>query len=192
MATVFIIHGSYGHPGENWFPWLKDELEKIGHRVCVPQFPCPKSNAPSDGTHDIHKWFEVFLPYMQYLDRDTIIVAHSRGCVFLYHLLQRLNTPIHTALFVGPFLHHWMRKDWTADENDAQIPFDWSKIKKNIYFRVVYQSTNDEIPIEEGKEIAKNLDAEFILIRNAGHFNIAYDKRFKKFPLFLKKIKLNL
>ena len=63
MATVFIIHGSYGHPGENWFPWLKDELEKIGHRVCVPQFPCPKSNAPSDGTHDIHKWFEVFTVY---------------------------------------------------------------------------------------------------------------------------------
>ena len=167
MSTVFIIHGSYGYPGENWFPWLKEELENIGLRVFVPQFPCPKSNAPSDGTHDIHKWFEVFLPYMQYLDRDTIIVAHSRGCVFLYHLLQRLNTPIHTALFVGPFLHHWMRKDWTADENDAQIPFDWSKIKKNIYFRVVYQSTNDEIPIEEGKEIAKNLDDEFILIGKA-------------------------
>ncbi len=29
--NFFIIHGIYGHPEENWFPWLKKELEKFKH-----------------------------------------------------------------------------------------------------------------------------------------------------------------
>lgn len=41
MANVIIIHGAYGNPEENWFPWLKKELEKLDCRVFVPKFPTP-------------------------------------------------------------------------------------------------------------------------------------------------------
>ncbi|GAG44616.1 unnamed protein product, partial [marine sediment metagenome] len=34
--TTLIIHGTYGHPKENWFPWLKEELEILGEKVYVP------------------------------------------------------------------------------------------------------------------------------------------------------------
>lgn len=36
---VFIIHGWSGSPEENWFPWLKKELENSGFEVHVPQIP---------------------------------------------------------------------------------------------------------------------------------------------------------
>jgi hypothetical protein len=36
---VLILHGSFGSPSENWFPWLKLKLEELGHRVLTPQMP---------------------------------------------------------------------------------------------------------------------------------------------------------
>ena len=24
-----IVHGTFGHPGENWFPWLAEEIAKL-------------------------------------------------------------------------------------------------------------------------------------------------------------------
>lgn len=186
--NFLIIHGSYGSPQGNWFPWLKNKLEKDGHTVFAPQFPCPKSNAPEDGTHDIQKWFETVGSYLKYLDRESIIIAHSRGCVFLFHLLQRMESPIHAAFFVGPFLYHWLRKDWTAIENDERYPFDWMKIRHAASHRIVYQSGNDEISVSEGKEIADNLDAEFVLVENAGHFNTESDPKYKKFEVLLERV----
>ena len=39
MKKVVIIHGANGSPEENWFPWLKKELETKGIEVIIPQFP---------------------------------------------------------------------------------------------------------------------------------------------------------
>ena len=38
-SRVVIIHGSYGKPEENWFPWLAEEVRKLGHSATVPTFP---------------------------------------------------------------------------------------------------------------------------------------------------------
>jgi predicted alpha/beta hydrolase family esterase len=36
---VFIIHGWTANPADNWFPWIKSELEKHDFEVTVPQMP---------------------------------------------------------------------------------------------------------------------------------------------------------
>ena len=96
MHNIFIIHGSDGHPEENWFPWLKNELENLGHQVFVPALP-------TENGHLLEKWFEKFDEYKEYLNEETIFFAHSRGCAFVWRLLEKLEQPIFASFLVGGF-----------------------------------------------------------------------------------------
>lgn len=74
--NVFIIHGSWGNPKENWFPWLKSELEKLGHKVFVPKFPTPIGQK-------LDAWLNIFKDYDNGLDRNSIMIGHSMGCALI-------------------------------------------------------------------------------------------------------------
>ncbi len=80
-CNVIIIHGSYGSPEKNWFPWLKEELEKSGCNVFVPEFPTPKSQS-------LDAWMNVFKGYEHSLNRNSILVGHSLGCAFILNTLE--------------------------------------------------------------------------------------------------------
>ena len=63
MKNIFIFHGTEGYPGENWFPWMKQKLERRGCRVFVPQFPSPPV-VPAK----ISEWFEILEKYKKYIE----------------------------------------------------------------------------------------------------------------------------
>lgn len=191
MRNIFIIHGSYGYPEENWFPWLKKELEKLGHQVFVPQFPIPKKIDPAYGKHRLKKWLLTLKKYKKYINEKTVFIAHSRGCVFLYHFLTTLDTQVNAVFLIAPWIkYRWYPKGWQKIDSFHKLPFDWKKIKKRSKYFEIYQSTNDDTPVTEGKTIANKLNAKLHVIKNAGHFNIAYSPLYKKFPLLLKSIRL--
>lgn len=72
MSNIFIIHGVDGTPEANWFPWLKTELEKHGHRVIVPQFPTPEGQT-------LENWLAVLKNYEEFITPDSIFTGHSLG-----------------------------------------------------------------------------------------------------------------
>jgi predicted alpha/beta hydrolase family esterase len=84
MKTAFIFHGTKGSPEENWFPWLKAELEKLNYNVFVPRFPTPENQS-------IENWLAVFKKYEKYVNQDTIFIAHSVGCPFALDILEKIN-----------------------------------------------------------------------------------------------------
>ena len=44
LNNYIIVHGSFGSPEGNWFPWLKKELENKGLNVKVPKMPIGVGN----------------------------------------------------------------------------------------------------------------------------------------------------
>jgi predicted alpha/beta hydrolase family esterase len=166
-SNVFIFHGTQGYPEENWFPWMKNELEKQHCRVFVSQFPSPPV-VPAK----ISEWFDVLKTYETHINDGTIIIGHSLGGKFLLRVLENLRHSLKAACFVGtpigipPIANNERDNAFTGND------FDWATIKRNAGYCVVYQSDNDPyVGLSNGEELAKNLGVELSFVPNAGHFN---------------------
>lgn len=181
MANVFIIHGSYGYPRENWFPWLKTELEKLGHTVYVPQFPTPRGQT-------LNNWLKTFEKYRQYLNTTSVCIGHSCGVAFILNLLERLNHPIKTAFLVAGSVGLLHNKFDKVSSTFTDRKFDWEKIKNNCNkFHVLHSDNDPYVPLEYGERIAQELGVKLNLVKGAGHFN--KKAGYTKFDLLLAMVK---
>ncbi len=180
--NVIIIHGSYGSPNENWFPWLKTELEKFGHSVFVPNFPTPKGQS-------LENWMKTFKEFRQYLDKDTVLVGHSLGPAFILNVLEKLDKQVKAAFFAAGFVGNLGNPEFDEiNKSFADKEFNWNKIKENCPLFSVFQSDNDPyVPMEKAEGLAGYLGVEPIIVREADHFN--EKAGYLKFPEILEKIK---
>jgi len=180
----FIIHGSYGNPNENWFPWLKKELESEGHTVFLPKFPTPEDQS-------LESWLKIFENYNQQVDNNTIFIGHSLGPAFILSILEKLDLPkpIKACYFISGFLRELGNKEFDdINKTFTNKNFDWKKIKKNCKEFYIYHSDNDPyVPLEKSEELAKNLGTSPIIIKGAGHFNEG--SGYTKFERLLEYIK---
>ena len=178
-SNVFIIHGAYGNPEENWFPWLKERLEKLNFEVFVPKFPTPINQT-------LEKWLGVFEKYEKYLNKDSIVIGHSLGAAFLLNLLELRK--IKAAFFVAGVGGKVENEFWEGMKTFAWKKFNWYKIKNNCRSFSIYHSDNDPyIPLSHAEMLARNLSTSVSIIKNAGHLN--EESGYKKFELLLDDIK---
>jgi len=166
---IFIIHGSYGNKEENWFPWIKEELEKEGHVVFIPEFSTPENQS-------LDKWtFEFSDGYGGLVDEDSILIGHSLGPAFILSLLEKLNIPkpLKACFFVSGFLGLLNNEEFDKiNKTFTTKEFDWKKIKQNCEkFHIIHSDNDPYVPLEKAKELAVKLDSEVKVIPQAGHFN---------------------
>ncbi len=185
MTKFFIIHGSYGNPEENWFPWLKKELEKEGNTCFVPKLPTPKNQ-------NLDTWMKVFKPYLMEIDEETVFIGHSLGPAFILSILEKLNFKVKVCFFVSGFLNLLGNPTFDKiNETFVQKEFNWKKIKENCSKLYVIHSDNDPyVPLNEAENLANKLGTKVIIIKNAGHFNES--SGFKKFDFLLKMIEKDI
>ena len=182
MRTAIIIHGTYGKPDENWFPWLKSKLEELDYQVYVPNFPTPTNQS-------LESWIDAFIEFNKYIDPQTILVGHSLGVAFILTILESMDLPIRAVFLVSGFLG--LLHDNEFDDLNADFTlrnFNWDKIKNNVQKVYLYHSDNDpHVPIEKANTLARNLGIRPTIINNAGHFNTA--SGYLRSPQLLSDIK---
>ena len=186
MVNVFIFHGTAGYPEENWFPWLKRRLEKLGCKVIVPQFPTPKNQT-------LENWLKVLKNYEQFYNGNTILVGHSLGGAFLLRVLEKYNAKIKAAFIVAAPIGISPIKNYESDRLFlGKFAFDWEKIKNHCNKFFVFHSDNDPyVSLGNGQELSKKLNTKLIFIPNAGHFNtsagyMTFDALFEKIKKQIK------
>ena len=163
--NIFIFHGTGGSPDGNWFPWLKQKLEKNRLNVIIPKFPTPAGQS-------LKAWFKVFNQYKQYVNEKTIFIGHSLGGMFLLKVLEQLKHPVHAAFFVSAPVGVKPIKFYNSDYAFVHFVFNWPVIIKKVKTFSVYHSDNDPyVCLGNGKMLAKQLRVALTLIPKAGHLN---------------------
>lgn len=151
---VVIIHGTFGSPEENWFPWLKQKLEALWHNVRVPKFSTPENQSPSVRCDELQQQ----VPFI--FDHDTVLVGHSVWATYLLYILDReRKEPIKKAIFVSWFVHKlWNIKFDTLNKSFIERDFDRERIKKNAWDIIILHGDNDPyVPFSEAQYLNEKL-----------------------------------
>jgi predicted alpha/beta hydrolase family esterase len=178
MANIFIFHGIFGHPKENWYDWLKIKLEEKGHKVIVPKFPTPEDQT-------LENWMKVLFEYKEFINKDSIFIGHSLGVAFALSVLEEIK--INKAYFISGFIGKIGNEFDPINAPLVGKDFKWDLIKSNCNsFTMIHSDTDPYVKIEKAIEIATHLEVNIILVPNAGHFNEAAG--YTKFEMLLNLI----
>jgi uncharacterized protein len=190
MPNAFIIHGAGSSSRSNWFPWLKTELERIGIKTAVPDFPIGlgegrEDQGGPDATQSLDNWLAAFGEYAEGIDEGTLMIGHSVGPAFILAVLERLDVRISAAFLVAPFTERLGIERFDRVNGTFMRLFNWERIKKNCGRFRIYASDNDPyVPQALSRRVAENLGAELKVVPGAGHFNS--DSGYTRFDLLLK------
>ena len=162
----FILLHSFGGDAEsNFFPWLKDELEKNGHSVFAP-------NLPNTNNPNISEQVDYVLANTK-IDENTIIVGHSLGGVVAMRLLEKANKKVAKVMFVDSFIRPEFADATKPEvENSQNWDMDFNKIKSLAdEFIVLADRDFTVIPRKQSLEMAKIFDARLAILKpNDWHF----------------------
>jgi len=178
MAKAYLIHGAYGGPDENWFPWLRSCLEQRGHEVITPSFPTPEGQSLS-------AWFDIFESHVPGLDESAVLVGHSLGPVFIANILNKYEVHVAGSIFVAGFRALLGNPDFDEiNSTFVEEPLDFQRVGNRGGTVIAYVSENDPyVPLKDALEFAENVGARIVRVPNAGHFNAAAG--YSEFPSVL-------
>lgn len=161
MIRAILIHGNGGgKPTDNWFPYLKKELEKIGITVEAPQFP--------DAELARAAYWIPFLKETLKADENTLLIGHSSGAIAAMKFAEKY--PLLGSVLVGAY-----HTDLGMESENLSGYFDadwkWDAIKKNQKWIIQFADLTDPwIPIEEARFVHQKLHTEYHESNGQGHF----------------------
>jgi len=171
---IIIFHGYKSSPKKGFFPWLKDELHKLGHEVIIPELPDPENPDPEE-------WTKIALEAMPYVDKDTLIIGHSLGATIALRFLEaaEATSPPKGTLLISPPWHikAEMFRGFFFNELDFDV-LAW----KSKMFVIVHAKDDKVIPEDHAVKYANVLHGTLVNLSKGGHF------QGEKYPDILKLV----
>lgn len=194
--TFVLIHGSFEHATDAWFPWLKKELLQMGHKVIVPQFPVDSwsevskiSAASYNPTQNFASWLTKFEEIKSKIinTEKVCFIGHSLGPLFILRVVERYNLQVANVFFVAPFFEVYGKSDYIEKANASfyKTNFDFKNLRKLIPCSTVIYSDDDPY-VDENKsiEFAQKLGSDIIKLHGVGHMGA--EAKMVEFPQLLE------
>ena len=168
MNNYFIIHGSFGSPFVNWFPYLRKEIEKKELEVYTPDFPT------GVGYQNYTNWSKVLESYVSagLINENTTIFGHSIAPIFICHFLVEHQIKVNKLVFVCGFNNYLGINEEYDKVNETMYFNNLGDIKKYANEIICFYSKNDPyVKYEIEKEFAYKIATKQIIIDDGGHLN---------------------
>ena len=180
MKVIFIPGNGGGGPNDNWFPYLKRELEKLSIPVIASEFP--------DTILAREKYWIPFLKNHLTVDEKTILIGHSSGAIAAMRFAE--TDKLLGSVLVGAY-HTDLGLPSEKESGYFNRPWDWESIIANQQWIIQFAGLNDPwIPIEEARFVHDRLRTDYFEYRDQGHFGGDHLKL--EFPELLQALKAKL
>ena len=180
IKIIFIPGNGGGKTTDNWFPYIKKNLEELGVEVLAAEFP--------DSNLARASYWLPFLKDVLKADDRTILIGHSSGAIAAMRFSEK-NRILGSVLIAPYYTHLGYENEKLSGYFDA--PWDWKAISQNQQWILQFSSTDDPwIPITEARYVHDNLQTEYYEFTNQGHFGGDYLKT--EFPELLETLKKEL
>lgn len=159
-----IFHGYGATPEDHWFGWLAERLDHAGVSTQIPAMP--DSMSPS-----ADQWAATAAEALGRPGRETIVIAHSLGCLTVLRHLASLTGPwrVGTMVLVSGFVDTLP----TLPDLDGFIGegVNLSGIPENVGSLTIMRSDDDShVPVELTDRLAGLLGTTALVVPGAGHF----------------------
>ena len=166
--NYLLVHGSFGSPFGNWFPYLKKEIENKDLEVYTPDFPT------GVGYQNYNNWSKLLKCYLDLgiLNENTTIFAHSIAPVFICKFLIENKVNVKRLVFVCGFNNYLGINEDYDTVNESMYLNNLEDIKNFCNDIICYYSENDSyVRYEAEKEFADTIATNQIIIKDGGHLN---------------------
>ncbi|CAB1216811.1 RBBP9/YdeN family alpha/beta hydrolase [Acinetobacter bouvetii] len=165
QKKVYIVHGDQASPNDHWFPWLGQQIQHSGH--VARRLILPDANTPN-----FQNWQHALGLQMPQLDQDSIVVAHSLGCLASLHFLTKA---LSEKQIKGLILVAGFKDKLTAlpelDGFIRQAKLDMAILQKQIATRVLFFSCDDPyVSPPKAVLLGHYINAQMQEVNHAGHF----------------------
>lgn len=156
IKRVFIVHRWEGKPAGDWYPSVKNEMEKKGWYVNA--LAMPDSAHPNE-----KKWVAALRSAVGEPNENTFLVGHSAGVMTILRYLESLDD----GKRVGGCV---LVAGWTDDLGYKQLsnffkkPISWERVKAKCGNFVAIHSDNDPfVDMRHGHAFKAHLGAKLVV-----------------------------
>ncbi|MFD0684357.1 RBBP9/YdeN family alpha/beta hydrolase [Actinomadura fibrosa] len=159
-----IIHGYGASPQDHWFGWLAGRLEAEGVHATVPALPDSQDPDPA-------RWADALRAAVGTPDENSMIIAHSLGCLTVLRYLRSLPDSWHLGALV--LVAGFVDRLPALPELDSYIGngCDVERLGDHVGRLTVIRSDADPyVPTGHTDRLATLLGTSAQIVRGAGHF----------------------
>lgn len=158
-----IFHGYSATPEDHWIDWLAERLSRAGISTQVPALPDPASPSP-------HRWATAASEAIGTPGSESIVIAHSLGCITVLRHLASLRGPwrLGTLVLVSGFIDKLPALP--ALDGFIGDGVNLSGMREQVRSLTILRSDEDPyVPVGHTDRLARLLGTSAVIIPGAGH-----------------------